>query len=110
MMGSRSNQSHGLFLPGSMYSHFLRLGDGRLLLSWSKRSANYHQDGFGAGTRALLSYDDGDTFQPTHDYIVYPQLWPLTFSRLVETFKSSVLKVLFCMQFHFPGVDSSMHI
>ena len=28
------------------------------------------QDGYGGGTRALLSYDDGDTFDPAHDYIV----------------------------------------
>ena len=36
---------------------------------WTKRLASlpielYHDDGFGAGTRGLLSYDDGSTFHP----------------------------------------------
>ena len=43
--------------PGSMYTHFLRLADGRLLLTWTKRSPKFDDDGFGSGTRGLLSYD-----------------------------------------------------
>ena len=55
--------------PGAMYTHFLRLHDDRLLMTWTKRLASlpielYHDDGFGAGTRGLLSYDDGSTFHP----------------------------------------------
>ena len=54
---NHSESNRGLFLPGSVYSHFLRLHDGRLLLTWTKRSPKYDADGFGSGTRGLLSYD-----------------------------------------------------
>ena len=57
-------------LPGSMYTHFLRLADGRLLMTWTKRSPTFDDDGFGSGTRGLLSYDDGLTWDTTSDYIV----------------------------------------
>ena len=55
----------GAFLkPGNMYTHFLRLRDNRLLLTWTKRlaslpEAEYDDDGYGSGTRGLISYDDG---------------------------------------------------
>eukprot|EP01050_Picozoa_sp_SAG11_P001798 SAG11_NODE_83_length_17378_cov_5.388622_13_plen_474_part_00 len=67
---NHSQSNRGLFLPGSVYSHFLRLHDGRLLLTWTHRTPKYDQDGYGGGTRALVSYDDGDTFDVAHDYIV----------------------------------------
>jgi len=51
------------FLPlGSMYTHFLRLADGRLLMTWTKRTPKYDDDGYGSGTRGLLSYDDASTY------------------------------------------------
>lgn len=61
--------------PGSMYTHFLRLHDKRLLMTWTKRIASlptavYDDDGYGAGTRGLLSYDDGSHWTPDTDYIV----------------------------------------
>ena len=67
---NHSESNRGLFLPGSVYSHFLRLHDGRLLLTWTHRTPKYDQDGYGGGTRALVSYDDGDSFDAAHDYIV----------------------------------------
>jgi hypothetical protein len=57
-------------LLGSMYTHFLRLADGRLLMTWTKRTPKYDDDGYGSGTRGLLSYDDGLTFNTTADYII----------------------------------------
>jgi hypothetical protein len=57
---------------GSMYTHFLRLnqpGDTRLLMTWTKRSPTLDDDGFGSGTRGLLSHD-GDTWDLNSDYIV----------------------------------------
>jgi hypothetical protein len=61
--------------PGSMYTHFLRLHDDRVLLTWTKRIASlptaaYDDDGYGAGTRGLLSYDDGLSWHPDTDYII----------------------------------------
>ena len=66
-----ANMTDAPFLrPGSMYTHFLKLMDGRLLLTWTKRSPKYDNDGFGSGIRGLLSYDDGSTFDTSEDYIV----------------------------------------
>ena len=54
-----ANLTAAPFLPlGSMYTHFLRLADGRLLMTWTKRTPKYDDDGYGSGTRGLLSYDD----------------------------------------------------
>ena len=52
--------------PGSIYSHCLRLNDGnrtgsRLLMTFTKRSSVYDDDGFGNGSRGLVSYDEGDS-------------------------------------------------
>ena len=52
--------------PGSIYSHCLRLNDGnrtgsRLLMTFTKRSSVYDDDGFGSGSRGLVSYDEGDS-------------------------------------------------
>jgi len=56
--------------PGNHYSHMLRLHDGRLLLTWTHRSNLIDDDGFGTGSRGLLSYDEGFTWDFTKDYIV----------------------------------------
>eukprot|EP01048_Picozoa_sp_COSAG05_P033843 COSAG05_NODE_13803_length_417_cov_2.430818_1_plen_77_part_01 len=40
---NHSRGNRGLFLPGSVYSHFLRLHDGRLLLTWTHRTPKYDQ-------------------------------------------------------------------
>lgn len=53
-----------------MYTHFLKLADGRLLLTWTHRSNKFDDDGFGTGTRGLLSSDDGLTWDTGSDYIV----------------------------------------
>ena len=37
--------------PGNHYSHWLRLRDGRLLLTWTHRNNVIDDDGFGTGTR-----------------------------------------------------------
>ncbi|MDA0658611.1 MAG: sialidase family protein [Planctomycetota bacterium] len=53
---------------GEMYPRFLRLQDGRLLLTFTARSNP--TDGFAIGLRALLSYDDGETWDFDHDRLV----------------------------------------
>ena len=66
------NDSHPIFLrPGNMYSRFLRLHDGRVLMTWTHRTCQWiDDDGWGAGSRALLSYDDGLSWDFDHDYLV----------------------------------------
>ena len=65
-----TDASDPLFLkPGNHFSHFLRLRDGRLLMTWTHRSNAIDDDGFGTGSRALLS-DDELTFDFDSDYIV----------------------------------------
>lgn len=53
---------------GEMYPRFLRLADGRLLLTFTVRSNS--RDGYPLGLRALISPDDGETWDFTHDRIV----------------------------------------
>jgi len=53
---------------GEMYPRFLRLADGRLLLTFTVRSNS--TDGNPLGVRALISPDDGETWDFTHDRIV----------------------------------------
>lgn len=53
---------------GEMYPRFLRLHDGRLLLTFTVRSNA--TDGHPLGLRALISPDDGETWDFTHDRIV----------------------------------------
>ena len=53
---------------GEMYPRFLKLNDGRLLLTFTVRSNSY--DGYALGLRALLSYDDGETWDFDHDRII----------------------------------------
>lgn len=53
---------------GEMYPRFLRLHDGRLLLTFTVRSNS--TDGFPLGLRALISPDDGETWDFAHDRIV----------------------------------------
>jgi hypothetical protein len=66
-----TDASKPMFLkPGNHFSHWLRLKDGRLLLSWTHRSGTIDDDGWGTGNRAIISYDDGETFEFNSDYIV----------------------------------------
>ena len=53
---------------GEMYPRFLKLADGRLLLTFTVRSGS--TDGYGLGLRAILSHDDGDTWDFRHDRLV----------------------------------------
>jgi hypothetical protein len=53
---------------GEMYPRFLRLRDGRLLLTFTVRSNS--TDGFPLGLRALISPDDGNTWDFSCDRIV----------------------------------------
>ena len=50
---------------GRMYPRVLRLRDGRLLLTYTQRNLVYP-----IGLRAVLSHDDGDTWDLTHDQLV----------------------------------------
>ena len=51
-----------------MYPRFLRLHDRRLLLTFTVRSNS--NDGFPLGLRAIVSADDGETWDFAHDRIV----------------------------------------
>ena len=53
---------------GEMYPRFLRLADGQLLLTFTVRSNS--TDGHGLGLRAIISSDDGESWDFTHDRIV----------------------------------------
>lgn len=53
---------------GEMYPRFLRLAEGRLLLTFTVRSNS--PDGHPLGLRALISPDDGETWDFAHDRIV----------------------------------------
>lgn len=53
---------------GEMYPRFLRLQDGRLLLTFTVRSNS--TDGRPLGLRAIVSPDDGETWDFAHDRIV----------------------------------------
>ncbi|HBH51141.1 MAG TPA: hypothetical protein DDY91_04525 [Planctomycetaceae bacterium] len=53
---------------GEMYSRFLRLKDGRLLLTFTVRSNS--RDGQPLGLRAIVSRDDGETWDFDHDRLV----------------------------------------
>ena len=66
-----AQDAHPAYLqPGNHYASMTRLRDGRLLQTWTHRSNFVHSDGFGAGMRAVISYDDGRTFDMGSDYIV----------------------------------------
>jgi hypothetical protein len=56
--------------PGNHYASMTRLRDGRLLQTWTHRSNFVDDDGYGAGMRAVISYDDARTFDMSSDYIV----------------------------------------
>ena len=65
----QKHDSHGTFgTYGEMYPRFLRLNDGRLLLTFTVRSNA--TDGHTLGLRAIVSYDDGETWNFAHDRIV----------------------------------------
>jgi len=53
---------------GEMYPRFLRLKDGRLLLTFTVRSSS--TDGHSLGLRAIVSHDDGNTWDFDHDRLV----------------------------------------
>ena len=52
---------------GEMYPRFQHLRDGRVLLTFTVRSDS--TDGYGVGLRAILSNDDGETWDFAHDRI-----------------------------------------
>ena len=65
----KKDNTHGIFgTYGEMYPRFLRLNDGRLLLTFTVRSNS--TDGYALGLRAIISNDDGKTWDFTHDRMV----------------------------------------
>jgi hypothetical protein len=57
-----------------MYMRFLRLQDGRLLLTFTVRSSSI--DGYPLGLRAIISDDDGETWDFENDRLVLDQKTP----------------------------------
>lgn len=53
---------------GEMYARFLKLTDGRLLLTFTVRSNS--TDGYPLGVRGIVSYDDGETWNFKQDRII----------------------------------------
>ena len=51
-----------------MYARFLKLTDGRLLLTFTVRSNS--TDGYPLGVRGIVSYDDGETWNFQQDRII----------------------------------------
>jgi len=65
----KKHREHGNFgTYGEMYPRFLQLRDGRLLLTFTVRSNS--TDGHGLGLRAIMSDDDGKTWDFSRDRIV----------------------------------------
>ncbi len=65
----RKHNGNGNFgTYGEMFPRFLRLKDGRVLLTFTDRSNP--ADGYGLGLRAILSDDDGETWDFTQDRLV----------------------------------------
>lgn len=65
----QKRDGHGTFgTYGEMYLRFLKLKDGRLLLTFTVRSNS--SDGHTLGLRAILSYDDGETWNFRRDRLV----------------------------------------
>ena len=65
----RKHRQHGNFGHyGEMYPRFLTLSDGRLLLTFTVRSNS--TDGHAVGLRAIISPDDGQTWNFERDRIV----------------------------------------
>ncbi len=65
----RKHNKHGNFGHyGEMYPRFLQLKDGRLLLTFTVRSNS--TDSHGLGVRAIISSDDGETWDFKHDRMV----------------------------------------
>lgn len=65
----RKHHGDGTFgTYGEMYPRFLKLHDGRLLLTFTVRSNS--TDGSPLGLRAIVSYDDGETWDFTRDRLV----------------------------------------
>ena len=65
-------QRHGKYgtfgAGGEMYPRFLRLKDGRLLLTFTVRSSS--TDGYALGLRAIVSHDDGESWDFERDRLV----------------------------------------
>ena len=70
-------------MPGTMYSRFFQLSDGRVLNTFTQRcncvgphptsvacGGNAQGDGYGTGLRALVSTDEGASFNFSRDYLV----------------------------------------
>jgi heme-degrading monooxygenase HmoA len=65
----QKHDTHGTFgTYGEMYPRFLKLKDGRLLLTFTVRSNS--SDGHALGLRAIVSYDDGESWDFEHDRLV----------------------------------------
>jgi hypothetical protein len=65
----RRHGKYGTFgAGGEMYPRFVRLTDGRLLLTFTVRSSS--TDGHALGLRAILSDDDGETWRFDRDRLV----------------------------------------
>ncbi len=65
----RRHGKYGTFgAGGEMYPRFLRLNDGRLLLTFTVRSSS--TDGHSLGLRAIISDDDGETWDFDQDRLV----------------------------------------
>ena len=65
----QKHDAHGTFgTYGEMYPRFLQLKDERLLLTFTVRSNS--SDGRALGLRAIISYDDGDTWDFKRDRLV----------------------------------------
>ena len=65
----RKHNTDGSFgTYGEMYPRFLTLRDGRLMLTFTVRSNT--TDGYPLGVRAILSRDDGQTWDFAHDRMV----------------------------------------
>ena len=100
--------THGTFgTYGEMYPRFLSLHDGRLLLTFTVRSNS--TDGHGLGLRAILSHDDGRTWDFRNDRLVLSNVNHGSsgggFGNTVQLADRSLISV-----YSYRGADGKTHI
>jgi hypothetical protein len=102
------HRRHGTFgTYGEMYPRFLTLRDGRLLLTFTVRSNP--TDGHGLGLRAILSSDEGRTWDFAHDRVVISDVNQGTsgggFGNTVQLPDGTLVSV-----YSYRGTDTKTHV
>jgi len=104
----RRHGKYGTFgAGGEMYPRFLRLKDGRLLLTFTVRSSS--TDGHALGLRAIISDDDGDTWNFNRDrLVIHDQNVGVSGGGFGNTVQSNDGSLISCYSYR--GRDNKTHV